>query len=423
MSTAIIIAMEEYCNTRDTEKQALARRNAEVANEDLILDDAYGDAMMHELRKGKLVGTPKERFDLAVHCVRQNPSGHMIKLLLEDKKTPETFIRDTDPKTGNRLLHVACYRGFPKAAAYLIGKGAPLDALDQKGCDAFHYVLQGTGNNVSVGSEADFLVILRFFLAKKYTRTFFQGQQTAALHLVCERGSVAMAKLLLDAKADVNERESSLCDPMTAVMESVQCLGHTPLHKAARSGSLRLVKLLLERGADCQLRGLGASLTLPVEGCLGGGSMRIAHAIFSWERDHKVDTSPLGDDERGRHKSDHNVNMLREMVQDYLATGDVTGGHGDAPKFAMSERGVDKAEEMLREMELRSESAQRATASKVKRACSNPDCSCEHFDMKECARCGQAWYCDGTCQKAHWKAHKTYCKAAIAAHAAAVEVS
>lgn len=45
--------------------------------------------------------------------------------------------------------------------------------------------------------------------------------------------------------------------------------------------------------------------------------------------------------------------------------------------------------------------------------CSNPECqNAEAASLAECAACRQARYCCRDCQKAHWPAHKTACKAA-----------
>ena len=41
--------------------------------------------------------------------------------------------------------------------------------------------------------------------------------------------------------------------------------------------------------------------------------------------------------------------------------------------------------------------------------CSNT--GCEERGKSKCAACGQVSYCGQTCQKSHWIAHKTACKA------------
>ena len=401
---------------KESERSAEARRIREAENEDLILASDGPQAMLLALRQGCFgrVRSPVDRFEVLIHAARQEPTGRALKLLLEEPcgAPIAAILKGRHEATGNPLLHVPCYRGFPKAVAYLLAKGADMGALDRSRSDALHYVLQGTGNNVAVGTEADFLAIVRFFHAKKWdvTQTVFRNTKTASLHLVCARGSVAMAEFLLGVGADVNERETSPCDPMTAIADGVHCLGGTPLHKAAHAGNVKLVTLLLAHGADTRLRQLGHKQSLPVEMCLSG-NVRVAHAIFEWERTHKIEAAPVGDDERGRHVSDHNVEMLLEMVQTYRATSDVTGGFGTAPTVTASWRGQDSAEQLACEMRARTKSAQASNAQKEAHACSAPGCDAQHFDMMLCTGCGLARYCSKRCQKAHWKAgHRAKCR-------------
>jgi hypothetical protein len=41
-------------------------------------------------------------------------------------------------------------------------------------------------------------------------------------------------------------------------------------------------------------------------------------------------------------------------------------------------------------------------------ACGN--CGSRGTDLRSCAGCGEAWYCNRNCQRAAWKAHKSACK-------------
>lgn len=321
----------------ETDRLAAARRAEEVRNDDLMLADAAPEMILGIVRSGELgqVNSPCDRLDALVMAARQEPTGRALKLLLELPCAgwpPEALIQGRHNGTGNPILHVPCYRGFPRAVACLLSKGAKMDALDRDGTDALYFVLRGTANDVSVGSEADFLTILRFFQSRKWdvTHTVYQNVRTPSLHLACERGSVAMATLLLDAGADVNAREAVPCDLKDEVMQGVKCLGGTPLHKAVRSGELELVNLLLQRGADTRLRQHGSHKRLPVEGCISGtgGNLRVAAAIFAWEEEHGIQTDSVGpmgeEDEAGRpgvHVSDHNVRTLRELLRESVNQG------------------------------------------------------------------------------------------------------
>jgi ankyrin repeat protein len=61
------------------------------------------------------------------------------------------------------------------------------------------------------------------------------AMKVAAIHAATAAGSFGIARLLIEAGADVN---------------AVQQAGFTPLHAAAMTGQVDLAKLLLDRGAD-----------------------------------------------------------------------------------------------------------------------------------------------------------------------------
>jgi ankyrin repeat protein len=65
------------------------------------------------------------------------------------------------------------------------------------------------------------------------------AMRNTALHAAAAGRSLAVAKLLLDAGADVNERQSG---------------GWTPLHSVAQSGDVDFARVLTEAGADVSVR-------------------------------------------------------------------------------------------------------------------------------------------------------------------------
>lgn len=101
------------------------------------------------------------------------------------------------------------------------------------------------------------------------------------LHLACEEGHLAVAKVLLEWKADINARDKAGETPLHKTMDYMKgsffralwngrksvalaefllvcgasvdarnAMGDTPLHKAAMLGSNALVAMLLKYGAD-----------------------------------------------------------------------------------------------------------------------------------------------------------------------------
>ncbi|KAL3073634.1 hypothetical protein niasHT_015211 [Heterodera trifolii] len=158
-----------------------------------------------------------------------------------------------------KLLFLACIQGQLESAKFVVERlSANIEAtFDAMGNTPLIYV--------SLEAKADFV---RYFLARGASINRTNKRGFSALHTAVVGGSSEVCALLLEAGADVNQRQP---DGTTPLMEASQrnqlnaakCLvekggadlelsssiGHTALTYAAFSGHLDFVRYLLARGA------------------------------------------------------------------------------------------------------------------------------------------------------------------------------
>lgn len=89
--------------------------------------------------------------------------------------------------------------------------------------------------------ENDELELLSMFMGKEFDLNYPWNGMTL-LHFACIKSKYEIVKLLLDNGADPNVRNIK---------------GETALHSAAKSGNLDVVKLILETGINKELRDCG----------------------------------------------------------------------------------------------------------------------------------------------------------------------
>lgn len=160
------------------------------------------------------------------------------------------------------LLHNAAQQGLAALCDFLCRNGLDANATDQHGATPLHVVgvatlRTGLAAGAAPASIADTVRTLLAHGANLEARDSIK--QTPLCTATEVRRSVATAEALLDAGADINAGGA---------------LDMTPLHLAAIIGSLRHVKLFLERGADATLReqnGLTAEEAAQVRGLLEVG--------------------------------------------------------------------------------------------------------------------------------------------------------
>ena len=88
--------------------------------------------------------------------------------------------------------------------------------------------------------------------------------QTAPLHDAAAFGRTRIVELLLDKGADVNVRNEG---------------GETPLHYAARHGHTKVVEILLEHGANVSEKGTGCGT--PLQWAAGNGQIKTAQLLLA----------------------------------------------------------------------------------------------------------------------------------------------
>ena len=119
---------------------------------------------------------------------------------------------------GESAVMVAMYAGAADIAAYLIERGAPLDAF-------------------SAAAAGNLAALERCLAADPAALNAFAADGWSALHLAAFFGQTAAARLLIERGARVQ-----------AVSRNPSA--NMPLHVAAARGHGKLAELLIERGAD-----------------------------------------------------------------------------------------------------------------------------------------------------------------------------
>ncbi len=149
--------------------------------------------------------------------------GHVgvVRLLLERGVKPDH--RWTPDAFKEQPLHVACEYGHVEVARLLLDAGADVDKKDRHDCTSFIRA-------VETGQEA----VVRFFLDRGQDVDGRTEDGELINSSLSEARSLSMAELLLERGADVNARSE---------------IG-TPLHGATDGGSVALMRLYLDRGAD-----------------------------------------------------------------------------------------------------------------------------------------------------------------------------
>jgi ankyrin repeat protein len=164
---------------------------------------------------------------LATQIVTIRDAVSSLQLLCPTKKMLQCPV---DGQT--TIAHVAASHSSVKVLRYLLTEGVSLKEKDFKGRTPFE-----------VAIESNSLTSARYLLLETDVVDFAEKTSVGLpyLHFVCQRQLPTMAQLLIEAGAPLNEEDY---------------LHRTPLHHALTQKDERLVRLLLQSGAEIDLKAM-----------------------------------------------------------------------------------------------------------------------------------------------------------------------
>jgi ankyrin repeat protein len=245
----------------ETVLMTAARTGAPEALRVLIANGADVNARETWLGQTALMWAAAENHAAAVRLLLENGAdinAHSTALKFPRKVRGQTTL----PVGSSTALMFAAREGATDAVAALAGAGASLDETDPDGTTALvlaiingHFdaaaMLLERGANPNVADSAGMAAL--YASVDMHTLQFMHGRP--APRITGQLDAVELVKVLLAHRADANQ---ALKTPTLRRHNStgIQTLGAgtTPLMRAAKSGDVALMRVLLEHGADPNLR-------------------------------------------------------------------------------------------------------------------------------------------------------------------------
>ncbi len=195
-------------------------------------------------------------------------------------------------ETGNRAIHVAVREDDPVLIRYLVAKGVDLNIRNSLKMTPLHLVKSSLAASILLTGGADPLQenragdtplhqvkdteIAELLLDHGVPVDCRNQWQRTPLHNAAIRGDTALVLMLLDRGAQINAVDKS---------------GRTPLHSSDKK-KLDLVKLLIDRGADPEIRRASIGDTV-LHNAAERGTVEVVEYLISRECDVR-DTDKFG---------------------------------------------------------------------------------------------------------------------------------
>ncbi|EWC48001.1 hypothetical protein DRE_02883 [Drechslerella stenobrocha 248] len=177
---------------------------------------------------------PSHRIDVRTRLKRAILTDDLLVVKRLVTENPACMSFCDEEEQGNTPLHIAAEHGMYSIMVFLCMSGHEADGISRNYEGQTPLMVAAA----SVSSVADDVV---FYLASEYERCIDWRDKAGmtALMLAAKAGNDANVNILLDSDADINAFEPQ---------------GNTPLHFASAYGHLKVIRTLIDRGANFEHR-------------------------------------------------------------------------------------------------------------------------------------------------------------------------
>ncbi len=192
----------------------------------------------------------------AIHFAVKSDQPLMLQYLLDQKA--ETQLQT---KWGRMALHMAAIAGQVQMITMLLHADARINAADKHGVRPLHLTLQNP------------LAAQALIEARANIHQVDDDTRTALHHVACQ-GDIAVAEVLIRAKADVNARSRLGRTPLFALCEQIKT--------GNENKYLPMVQLLLQQGTKISLKSRPKYSDIVLDSLFGWGGMTLRRKITVW---------------------------------------------------------------------------------------------------------------------------------------------
>ncbi|KAF4768676.1 hypothetical protein HAV15_002769 [Penicillium sp. str.  len=313
----------------DNGADANAHSSLQVASE-----EGHQEIVKLLLDKGADINAQGGQYGNALQAASEEGHQEIVKLLLDKGE-------DVNAQGGqySNALQAASFRGFKGIVKLLLDKGADINAQGGE-----------YGNALQAASFSGFQGIVKLLLDKGANINAQGGQYGNALQAASERGHQEIVKLLLDKGVDINAQGGQYGNALQAALEggyqglfkllsgigvSASILGSNAVQTTPEAGRQKIIKLLLDKGADINVQ--GGYYGNPLQAASRRGYLKIVKLLL--DKGANVNTQGGYYSNPLQAASEAGYLEIVKLLLDKGAGINIQGGGFDNPLLAASIRG------------------------------------------------------------------------------------